>query len=173
MGRPSSVISDSSATEDEVVPSSPRSPLLSDQDSSLPRTPESPSAPTKNLFKRYKHNFKRRFRRSPSDQALLISEEQGNIKSTSSSKSGVLNDKTNEKQLTGERTPPQQQKPPSGRKNSGTVNSPLPKRTRTNQGNINFQGMSQWRYPTDQLINDAQALEQMNVFIQSKVKYTS
>ncbi|XP_030832598.1 unconventional myosin-IXAa isoform X3 [Strongylocentrotus purpuratus] len=170
VGRPSSVISDSSATEDEVVPTSPRSPLLSDQDSSLPRTPESPSAPPKNLFKRYKHNFKfkRRFRRSPSDQTLLI-EEQSSIKSNSSSKSGVLNDKTNEKQLTGERTPPQQQKPPSGRKNSGTVNSPLPKRTRTNQGNINFQGMSQWRYPTDQLINDAQALEQMNVFIQSKV----
>ncbi|XP_041464110.1 unconventional myosin-IXAa-like isoform X3 [Lytechinus variegatus] len=168
VGRPSSIISDSSTTEDEVPPSSPRSPLLSDMDSN-PRTPESPNAPTKNLFKRYKHNFKRRFRRSPSDQALLI-EEQGSIKSTSSSKSAALNDKTNEKPTPGGgRTSPQQRKPPTGRKNSGTVNSPVPKRTRTNQGNINFHGMSQWRYPTDKLISDAQTLEQMNNFIQTKV----
>ncbi|XP_071506650.1 LOW QUALITY PROTEIN: unconventional myosin-IXb-like [Diadema antillarum] len=173
-GRPSSVISDSSMTEEElVVPGSPKS-TSSDHEHSLPRTPDSPSAPTKNLFKRYKHNIRRRFRRSPSDQALLIEEQVPPDKTDKTDKTGtgtgtksnVLNDKTNEKPSG--RTSPHQLKPPTGRKMS-VASSPLPKRTRTQQGNINFQGMSQWRYPTNRLITDGQTLEQMNVFIQSKM----
>ncbi|XP_071794480.1 unconventional myosin-IXb-like isoform X1 [Asterias amurensis] len=136
---------------------SPRSPFPSEQDS-LPSMPESPVSKDSALKKAKKH-FKRRFMRKPSDPQAA--EALGQEKP---SKLVTLQPKVNS--IKAER---KFQEDPASAAAAAAAASAAAKKNRGGSSNMSIHGMSQWRYPPNKVVSDARELQQMDMFLYSKI----
>ena len=140
---------------------SPRSPFPSEQDS-LPSMPESPVSKDSALKKAKKH-FKRRFMRKPSDPQAA--EALGQEKP---SKLVTLQPKVNS--IKAER---KFQEDPASAAAAAAAATAAAKKSRGGSSNMSIHGMSQWRYPPNKVVSGARELQQMDMFLYSKVSFES